>query len=448
VREAEAPDTATYTFHPVERRGLLLGLGGRQLATMAAGAAAAIALASAHFRRAPAVSVAILVVAALASLWPVAGEPAVYWLQVAGGWARRRHALLDRTPLAGAGPRSRTVVAPVRGVRVVEATRAPGEGPMGVVLDRRRGVCASVLPVAGRGLSLLDAADQRNRLGSWGTLLAATARLGSPVCRIQWVEKTSPADPKGMTRTAEMVTGGSLALESYEMLVERDAASALDHQVFLVVAVRNRGGTRPAEVLRREVRLLRGQLRAADLDAGPPLPVAALGALIRTPMGSREHWDSLQADDCWHSTYWIAEWPGVQVGPEFLMPLLLSDACRAVSVTMAPIPPDRAVRQVESARTADVADEQLRARAGFLPTARRQRQAEGAIRREDELAQGHADYRYSGYVTVSAPSRSELEERRNAIEQAARQAMLSLRLLYGRQAESWLWTLPLGRGLS
>jgi hypothetical protein len=33
------------------------------------------------------------------------------------------------------------------------------------------------------------------------------------------------------------------------------------------------------------------------------------------------------------------------------------------------------------------------------------------------------------------------------MEQAARAAHLELRRLYGRQAEAFTWTLPLGRGL-
>jgi hypothetical protein len=100
-----------------------------------------------------------------------------------------------------------------------------------------------------------------------------------------------------------------------------------------------------------------------------------------------------------------------------------------------------------SARTADLADEELRRRAGFVPTARRQREAEGVNRREAELADGHAEYRFSGYVTVTGANRTALETACAEMEQAARAAHLELRRLYGRQAEAFTWTLPLGRGL-
>jgi hypothetical protein len=94
-----------------------------------------------------------------------------------------------------------------------------------------------------------------------------------------------------------------------------------------------------------------------------------------------------------------------------------------------------------------VADEHLRQRAGFLATARRQRQADGVARREAELAEGHAAFRFSGYITVSAEDSAGLDRGCAEIEQAAQQSHLEVRRLYGRQAEAFTWTLPLGRGL-
>jgi hypothetical protein len=70
------------------------------------------------------------------------------------------------------------------------------------------------------------------------------------------------------------------------------------------------------------------------------------------------------------------------------------------------------------------------------------------VRRETELADGHAEYRFSGYVTVTAPDRGALTTACAETEQAAQRAHLELRLLYGRQAEAFLWTLPLARGLA
>ena len=67
--------------------------------------------------------------------------------------------------------------------------------------------------------------------------------------------------------------------------------------------------------------------------------------------------------------------------------------------------PGRAARQVAQARTADIADGELRRRGGFLVTARHTREKESVEERDAELADGHAQYRFTGYVTVTADTR-------------------------------------------
>ncbi|MGH9057686.1 MAG: SCO6880 family protein, partial [Acidimicrobiales bacterium] len=86
--------------------------------------------------------------------------------------------------------------------------------------------------------------------------------------------------------------------------------------------------------------------------------------------------------------------------------------------------------------------------AGFLPSARRGKEAEGVVRRESELADGHGEYRFSGFVTVTAPDRAALDAACIEAEHSAQASHLELRRLYGRQAEAFTWTLPLARGLA
>jgi hypothetical protein len=49
-----------------------------------------------------------------------------------------------------------------------------------------------------------------------------------------------------------------------------------------------------------------------------------------------------------------------------------------------------------------VADTELRRRGGFVSTARHARESGVLVRREAELAEGHASFHYSGFVTVCA----------------------------------------------
>ena len=114
---------------------------------------------------------------------------------------------------------------------------------------------------------------------------------------------------------------------------------------------------------------------------------------------------------------------------------------------MEPLGPDTAARKVEASRTADLADAELRRRGGFVSTARHKRESEVLARRESELADGHASFRYSGYVTVSAPGEDELVAACDAVQHAAGQSRLALRRLYGDQASAYTCTLPFCRGL-
>jgi hypothetical protein len=120
---------------------------------------------------------------------------------------------------------------------------------------------------------------------------------------------------------------------------------------------------------------------------------------------------------------------------------------RSIAVTLEPISPLRAMREVEAARTSDVADQELRGRMGFIETARRRRIAEATAEREEELAEGHGAVRFAGYVTVSARDEEELEHDCSEIEHAAQMARLELLRLYGQQDEAFTYTLPLCRGL-
>jgi len=166
------------------------------------------------------------------------------------------------------------------------------------------------------------------------------------------------------------------------------------------------------------------------------------------PSATDEAWASFTADGTVHAVYWVEEWPRVPVRPDFLSRLRLGTrAARVVSMTIEPLSPLTATRQVERARANDIADEGLRSRLGFMSSARKRREHEGTIRREEELADGHAECRFSGYVAVSAPSAEALEDACGEIEQHARSHAAVLTRLRGQQAEAFAWTLPLGRGL-
>lgn len=498
-----------YRFGPLERRGLIAGWRGGQIAAAAAGVALAVWLLSSH-PDAPRLLGGVGAVGAglAAAWWPLHGRTAEEWAPTVARWAlspgRRPRAAgvvskghcagpdgqpclagvptgADRAPSGPArgGPRSRVW----GGLRILSATVPPATGELGIVADRQARTWTAVLEVLGHSFALLGGEEKERRVAAWGAVLASFARAQPVVHRLQWVVATIPDD--GDAVAAHMATGavlppGSLARRSYSALLDGAGAETTRHEVLLAVQLRAGGaggralraaggGDRAAAaVLGRELVSLRRQLSSADIPVERVLDARGLAAVIRRagrstqaaggcppcgtgwpwPLSCAPEWGCVRTDGAWHATYWIAEWPRTDVGPEFLAPLLLASQRRTVSVVMEPVDPARAVRRAERARTADIADEKLRRRGGFLTTARRAREAELAGRRETELADGHASFRFAGYVTVTAGERDELMAACDATEQAASRCGLELRRLYGEQERALACTMPLGRGLS
>lgn len=481
-------DPPRFSFNPLERRGVLLGVQGGQLVTMAAGAVMALAL-HGLLGGAPGTVVALLLAggSVLVALWTREGQPLIAWALIGMGWVHHRggRTQLSSVPEAGVVGPGRPALPPAAGstegrrrreglasppwrarpgpgplpggIDVVDFEGGPVEARYGVIRDRRCAWWSVVIPVTGRSFSLLDSEEQVQQLEAWRTVMAAVGRPDSPVARLQWVRRSGPAvpaEPFGLDPVAGSgrgPRGQAAARDSYRQLMEAVGPSAQAFHTWLVLAVggdRQRRSSGPPESVGRELRFLQGQLRQAGLDPGPALAAPDLRRLVSSgTLGMREGWSALQLDGDWHATFWVAEWPRLGVGPDFLLPLLVGRGRRTVSMVAAPVAADRALREARSARTADLADAQLRSRAGFLSSARRDREAEGAVRREQELAEGHAEFRFSAYVSVAAGDEAALALACAELQQSAQAAHLELRRLYGRQAEALTWTMPVGRGL-
>jgi hypothetical protein len=478
-----------YAFAPLERRGVIAGLRTGQLLVLGAALVIGVgALRSLPDLRGVGLFVALASAAGFASFVPVRGWTVDQWVPVV---ARRAARVLTRAahraPTPSGHPECGPALCappPALGRLRFDVAARPGSTPVAVVRDRGAGTLTAVLAVSGRSFALLDAADKERRLAGWGAVLADLPREGGPVRRIQWLERTVPGDAEALTRhlqRSSTVPTEHPAFASYADLVAEAGPLGQDHECFVALTVRpsRHGRSSPGDaVLLRELRLLEGRLRSAEIDVDHVLGERELGALIRTafdpwaridigrraslhpdlrgprpdsawPSATVESWASWRTDGTCHATFWVAEWPRLDVGADFLGPLLLhQSAQRTLALTMAPVPPSAGIREAESARTAQAADEQLRHRAGFLTTARRRREAEGVVRRETELSDGHAAYRYIGYVTVTARTLEELEMACGEVVQAAHQCRIELRRLYGAQDAAFACTLPFGRGLA
>jgi hypothetical protein len=491
----------SYRFGPLERRGILGAVRAGQAGLLAGGAAAAIGALDVSPTAAGAFAAIVLFAAATALAFvPIGRRTAEEWAPTVASFAlrriRRRHRFASAAPIGG-------IVA--RGVgsgrrRLAEATPDPPPSLRGVALlevpyrDRTIGVASemrgrrlvAVLACRVVAFSLLDPEAQERRLARWGLVLSGAA--GTPIRRIQWVERTVPAQGDELARWLHaerdpaVPLRGTPMIDSYLELIGTTARVTQEHEILVAVQVDSRGvRDRGADAVVRalveqtervaqglesaEVTVLgalgRGQLARALRTAFDPYARAELAALETAdpaaerlgessawPCGTREQWDHLRADGAVHATYWIGGWPRVDVSPMFMDALLgRSSAVRSVAVTIEPIPPDRSTRQAEAAVTRDRADRELRHRFGQSETARQRQAGESTARREAELAAGHGEVRLAGFVTVSGRDEDDLRRACSEVHEHAARARIELHRMYGQQAQAFTFTLPLGRGL-
>ncbi len=488
----------TYSFGPLERRGILGPLHAGQAIVLAAGMLLAIIV----IDRSPSPGGALLAVvliacAAAASFAPLAGRTVQQWGPIAVSFASRavsgRLRFRSPAPLLGTVTRGlgrRRTPAPsepvpaapeqLRGVRIVEASYR--DRAIGALSEQSGRRLTAVLACRVLAFSLLDPEAQERRLARWGMVLSGAG--GSAIRRLQWIERTAPAQGDELARWVHaerdpaVPPRGTPMIESYLELIGTTARVTQEHEILVAVQVdsrRVRDGAATALVEETE-RIAKG-LEASEVTVLGALSAGQLARTLRTafdpyaraelagleaadpdrdglaehgawPLGSRESWDHHRTDGALHATYWIAAWPRTEVSPMFMSALLgNSSAVRSVAVTFEPLSTERSIREIEAAITRDQADRELRGRFGQAETARQRQAREATIKREAELAAGHGEVRLSGFVTVSGRDGDDLRRACAEVHDHAARAHLELRRLYGQQSDAFTFTLPLCRGL-
>ena len=453
----------------------------------------------------------LLVIAGVAGAFgTIEGRPFDDWVPASSRWAivvlgRKRR---WRSPAPGKGERSPNLNrAKHNGSTVRKAGKQAPPPPvadwqliytsisgqaMGVLRNKKAKIWVAVIGVQGQSFMLLAESEQVRRLSSWAAVQASMARQGSPISRMQWLERTLTEvgdEMRSFFDERARANVGTAAHDSYSDLLLSAQPVTQQHETYLVLQVSSAkagraikhagGGDRGAvAVLYRELQHLQRQLRESDLNVSGFLSGDQLAILLRTqfdpedalalaarqsrsdeplvsarsawPMATEVAWGHYRTDKMYHITYWISEWPKLGVRPSFLAPLLLTSGgvTRTISVVAEPIPTARAVRKVEHEQTARLSDDEIRTGAGYRTGARRRREAEALDRRENELADGHAENRYSGYVTVSGSNLNEVEVAAATIEQVAYQCPVELRRLWGEQDSAFFCTMPMTQGLA
>ncbi|WP_420819093.1 SCO6880 family protein [Nocardioides iriomotensis] len=481
----------TYLFGPRDRRTLLLGLRLSQILLLAMGAATMLTGLLRGGSVWTALGVSALVISAMLAFLPVQERPLVDWLRPVLNHAYGR--ITGQATYLG-GPWA--LHAPTGGLRQL---RLPGIAARCLVrcFDVGRGEVAiirqgsrwtAVLQVTAPAFPLADRGTQEGRVQAWGSLLAQLGQEGSRIASFQWLERTIPDTGKGLTDWwSRHGDPDAPSARSYEQLIANAGPAATKHETFVAVtiderrarrAIRSSGGgpDGTARVLAQELAWVESGLQRSDVEVQAWLGAAELGRLIRTqydpqashhidrrgadglgtgvhlraagPMAARAEFSHYRTDSGFHAVYWVASWPRMQVQAAWLYPLLvLGGVRRTISVTAEPVPQSKSFREVRSAKVQKLTDEAQRDRFGQVDSALDHEEHQSLLRRERELVQGHVEYRFTGYVTVSAVTRSELEDACAQVEQAAVRSVLEVRRIYGEQDQAFaVAALPLGRG--
>ena len=497
----------TVTFPPTERRSLLFDLNVAQI--LALGPAMSLALLSVFLlRSALGLLVAVVFLGAGVAI-ALAGvrigttrRPLVEWLPIAAGWG------WDHLPGGSAG---RHVAAlPVHVIdahtgEVAEPYPAPGAGPLkgisiwpwslgdgtpfGAVWDRLAGRWVAIVEVRGRHVAMIDTAELVALQERWGGLVDGLGREAGVISRLSWVADAGAVDELVATRwlrTRAVVGEDHPARAAQEELIAAGGHAAPEHRLFLaigmdvararrMIAMQGGGREGSCRVLGAEVDRLRSDLVGAGLHVERVLDQRTVAGVLRLAFEPEEstalsilaeagapglpatlagpqlwevHLDHVRTSGTWHVCGNVAAWPGATVPVDFLAPLLADPSiARRFAQVLAPLSPIEALAQVGIKLAATEANEEIRARYGFMTRAKARRRREAAEAEDDALAHGHGLNRETTVVVVSGPSLKEAEAAWSRLQGAAAAALVRVERATGRQERVFLASLPLARGI-
>jgi hypothetical protein len=351
-------------------------------------------------------------------------------------------------------------------------------GEAGLLSERtgRRNLLTAVISVSGGDRFVFSGPDeQAAQISSWGEVLGAMAAEGAGLRRLQWVER---ATPQPSTVQQDWATGAMRCVApaewaDYQSLQAAIGTAAIRHDVYLGAQVETDAGNqadmvgeaaselaqlcehltsiglRPTLLSRREMAAVMRQW--ADPTALERLALWGEGSIPTSGAGPAARlvgYDTLQTDGYVHRVGQIAAWPRIDVGTEWMYPLLstaLPGSVRTVSMHLEAVSTEQAFAEVRDARTTGGMAQRKRDEKGVITTEEEERRVDEARSRERELTRGFRQHKIAGLVMVSSP---DTETAGRAWRQAERKAVechLDLREIHARSHEAWAATLPLCR---
>ncbi len=156
-----------------------------------------------------------------------------------------------------------------------------------------------------------------------------------------------------------------------------------------------------------------------------------------------------------HTTMWIHEWPRSAAPIGFVAPLVFARhpstdeaVTHILSLVLTPVPVSRALKRIRDEKKVWRGNEKLRAKRGADGSAADAADWDALEKQEEEIVAGHGEFRYGGYLTVSAPDEERLDQAVAGMRNALARAGMEAQILYCQQAEALMVNaLPVGLGM-
>jgi hypothetical protein len=502
--DASGPQARTYEGWQQERVAFIFGLSTRRAALLSAAILAAI------------LPIATVRISSAIVLWPaallLAGTAAVrIQARTADEWlaslvsyrliaVRRQHKYAGGpfTPLSAGHSGNGEVAAELPGILApVRILSIPsGHTDLAVAVHRYDRTYTAVARVQFPGIGLTDSARQDQRVAGWGALLASLCTEGSPLIRVQALQRIVPesgvalrfwheahiaptAPELARSVTEELMTFPELAgsrRESY-LAFTMDARRA--HGQIRSAGGGNRGAVR---VLVRQLRALQQALGGAELQVESWLGTRDLAEVIRTaydpdslaslaarraaavpgetldpgtpaalagPVYAEAKPGAYVHDGAMSAAYWVQDWPRSRTWCTALGPLLADGSHRrSFGMIFEPLPPIAAERQVMRERTARDVAVRMRQRTGQIIPEHERAATQRALYQDADRAAGYGLVRFTAYAAVTVTDPGTLDDACAALEADAAAARIELRRMWFAQDSGFaLACLPLGMGL-
>lgn len=439
----------------------------------------------------------------------IGGRTVDEWVAAAVSYQLGRFRGLNRFASAAFAPADRhrpTAVRPMdlpgvlAPLRILEADAGNG-GVMAVAHHRHDQTYTAVVRIRFPGIGLVDSARRDQRVAGWGALLAGLCTEGSPVVRVQALQRIVPESGAALRRWhADRVVDGApaQAVRVTEHLLANATLATSQRDAYLAFTLDSRrarssikaaggGSVGAAAVLVRHMRALTSAIQSADLQVDGWLGPRDLAEVIRTafdphsvrPLAERRATSgAIVPDDepglapgvalgvagpaaaeaqpgryvhdgAVSTTYWVHDWPRSKVFSTALAPLLGEGQYRrAFSLHVEPLGPREAEREVMRERTARHVAVRMRQRTGQIVPEHEQQALARAVAQDAERAAGHGLVRFTAYVTVTVTDIEDLEDACAALEADAAASRIELRRMWFAQDIGFAMSaLPVGMGL-